>query len=56
MYLAPNGAPGSVGQAESILQRILSYLNIQHRAEVYLTTRAIKQAVKLVVFEEKDSD
>jgi len=55
MYLAPKGAEGSVGQAESIFQRLLSFImGDQHRAEVYLTTRAIKKAVKLIVFEQKD--
>ena len=60
MYLAPKGASeGSVSQAESIFHRLLSYLPIedfQHRSEVYLTARAIKKAVKLVVFEKKKEE
>ena len=58
MYLSPKGADGSVEQAQSILQRLLSYLgeDIQHRVEVYLTTRAVKKAVKFVVFEREDEE
>ena len=58
MYLSPKGADGSVEQAQSILQRLLSYLgeDIQYRAEVYLTTRAVKMAVKFIVFEREDEE
>ena len=58
MYLAPKGAEGTVGQAESVFQRLMSYLieDFQHRSEVYLTSRAIKKAVKLIVFEKKEDD
>jgi len=51
MYLAPKGS----NDRKSILQHLLSHMGdgVLHHVKGYLTTRAIKKAVKFGVFREK---